>query len=154
MQMIATMPNPPGVSEPPPKIQVLVHNGAGRLLQPGDTIKVAMIGDKNQVASWSIPPLAENLPMKEFVPEVIERCGKADLLFPLLNFLVRSVDKITAMEFKRYDSSNFQKFRAQATQGVEDPTLEDVVLGILRFMRAHQIGEVPSPDSQRSVRHV
>ncbi len=96
----------------------------------------------------------ENLPMKEFVPEVIERCGKADLLFPLLNFLVRSVDKITAMEFKRYDSSNFQKFRAQATQGVEDPTLEDVVLGILRFMRAHQIGEVPSPDSQRSVRHV
>jgi hypothetical protein len=70
MQMIATMPNPPGVSEPPPKIQVLVHNGAGKLLQPGDTIKVAMIGDKNQVASWSIPPLAENLPMKEKQPGV------------------------------------------------------------------------------------
>ena len=70
MQMIATIPNPPGVSEPPPKIQALVHNGAGKLLQPGDSIKVAMIGDKNQVASWSIPPLIENLPMKEKKPGV------------------------------------------------------------------------------------
>ena len=70
MQMIATMPNPPGVSEPPPKIQALVHNGAGKLLQPGNSIKVAMIGDKNQVASWSIPPLIENLPMKEKKPGV------------------------------------------------------------------------------------
>jgi hypothetical protein len=70
MQMIATMPNPPGVSEPSPKIQALVHNGAGKLLQPGDSIKVAMIGDKNQVASWSIPPLIENLPMKEKKPGV------------------------------------------------------------------------------------
>ncbi len=70
MQMIATMPNPPGVSEPSPKIQALVHNGAGKLLQPGDSIRVAMIGDKNQVASWSIPPLIENLPMKEKKPGV------------------------------------------------------------------------------------
>jgi parallel beta-helix repeat protein len=70
MQMIATMPNPPGVSEPPPKIQALVHNGAGKLLQPGDTIKVAMIGEKNQTASWSIPPLIDSLPMKEKKPGV------------------------------------------------------------------------------------
>jgi hypothetical protein len=70
MQMIATMPNPPGVSEPPPKIQALVHNGAGKLLQPGDTIKVAMIGEKNQTASWSIPPLIDSLPMKEKQPGV------------------------------------------------------------------------------------
>ena len=71
MQMIATIPNPPGISsEPPPKIQALVHNGAGRLLQPGDIIKVAMVGDKHQVASWSIPPLAENLAMKEKQPGI------------------------------------------------------------------------------------
>jgi len=70
MQMIATIPNPPGVSEPPPKIQALVHNGSGKLLQPGDIIKVAMIGDKNQIASWSIPPLVENLPMEEKQPGV------------------------------------------------------------------------------------
>jgi len=68
MQMIATMPNPPGRSEPPPKIQVLVHNGAGKLLQPGDTIKVVMIGEKNRIATWSLPPLILNRPMKEKQP--------------------------------------------------------------------------------------
>ena len=70
MQMIATMPNPPGRSEPPPKIQVLVHNGAGKLLQPGDTIKVVMIGEKKRIASWSLPPLILNRPMKEKQPGV------------------------------------------------------------------------------------
>jgi hypothetical protein len=70
MQMIATIPNPPGVSEPPPKIQALVHNGAGKLLQPGDTIKVALIGEKNLTANWSIPPLIENLPLRQKQPGV------------------------------------------------------------------------------------
>ena len=70
MQMVATIPNPPAVSEPPPKIQVLVHNGAGKLLRPGDYLKVAMIGEENQIASWSIPPLIESLPMKEKQPGV------------------------------------------------------------------------------------
>ncbi len=70
MQMVATIPNPPTVTEPPPRIQALVHNGAGKLLRPGDYLRVAMIGDKNQVATWSIPPLVENLPMKEKEPGV------------------------------------------------------------------------------------
>ena len=46
-----------------------------------------------------------NYPLDDFVPEVIERCHSGDILFPLLDFLVRSVDNITAMEFKRYDNS-------------------------------------------------
>ena len=70
MQMVATIPNPPAVSVPPPKIQALVHNGAGKLLQPGEYIKVAMIGEENQIASWSIPPLIESIPMKEERPGV------------------------------------------------------------------------------------
>jgi hypothetical protein len=70
MQMVATIPNPPGVSHPPPKIEALVHNGAGNLLVPGDYLKVAMIGAKNQTASWSLPPLIDNLPMKEREPGV------------------------------------------------------------------------------------
>lgn len=68
MQMIATIPNPEAVTEPPPKIQALVHNGSGKLLQPGDRIKVVLIGEKNQIASWSIPPLIQNLPLKEKEP--------------------------------------------------------------------------------------
>jgi hypothetical protein len=68
MKMIATIPNPEAVSEPPPKIQALVHNASGKLLRPGDLIKVVLIGEKKQSASWSIPPLIENLPLKEKEP--------------------------------------------------------------------------------------
>jgi hypothetical protein len=70
MQMVATIPNPEAVTEPPPRIIALVHNAGGKLLRPGDLLKVAMIGEKNQTASWSIPPLVENLPLKEKEPGV------------------------------------------------------------------------------------
>jgi hypothetical protein len=70
MQMVATIPNPPAVSMPPPKIQALVHNGAGKLLRPREYLKVVMIGEENQIASWSIPPLIESLPLKEKRPGV------------------------------------------------------------------------------------
>ena len=82
-----------------------------------------------------------NHDLAEFVPRVIERCRRDDLLFPLLNFLVRSIDGITAMEFKRYDNRNYRLARAQSPFGKEDPPLEDVVAGILRFMRRHGLGE-------------
>jgi thioester reductase-like protein len=72
--------------------------------------------------------------LPEFVPELIRRCRKEDLLFPLLDFLVGSVDNISAMEFKRYDSSNYQRARDASAWGKPDPSLEDTVDGILRFM--------------------
>jgi thioester reductase-like protein len=73
-----------------------------------------------------------NLP--DFVPELIRRCRKEDLLFPLLDFLVGSVDNISAMEFKRYDSSSYQMARDASAWGKPDPSLEDTVNGILKFM--------------------
>lgn len=76
----------------------------------------------------------QHFALNEFVPEVIRRCTRRDLLFPLLDFLVRSVDNISSMEFKRYDSSNYQTARNRAG-GIADPTLEDTVGGILHFMR-------------------
>ncbi|HUB51287.1 MAG TPA: thioester reductase domain-containing protein [Terracidiphilus sp.] len=72
--------------------------------------------------------------VKDFVPELIRRCRKEDLLFPLLDFLVGSVDNITAMEFKRYDSTTYQKARDASEWGKADPSLEDTVNGILKFM--------------------
>jgi nucleoside-diphosphate-sugar epimerase len=72
-----------------------------------------------------------------FVPEVIKRCHSGDILFPLLEFLVRSVDNISAMEFKRYDNRNYRRFRDEAVFGRPDPPLHDVVLGIFRFLRKH-----------------
>jgi len=70
----------------------------------------------------------------DFVPELIRRCRKEDLLFPLLDFLVGSVDNITAMEFKRYENSTYQAARDASKWGIPDPTLEDTVNGILKFM--------------------
>jgi len=70
----------------------------------------------------------------DFVPELIRRCRKEDLLFPLLDFLVGSVDNITGMEFKRYDNSAYQAARDASEFGQADPSLEDTVNGILKFM--------------------
>jgi thioester reductase-like protein len=73
--------------------------------------------------------------LRDFVPQVIGRCHQGDILFPLLDFLVRSVDNITAMEFKRYDNSNYRRFRDQSPHARRDPPLRDVVHGLLQFMR-------------------
>src|SRR5579864_5339133 len=72
--------------------------------------------------------------LPDFVPELIRRCRKEDLLFPLLDFLVNSVDNISAMEFKRYDSSSYQAARNASACGKPDPSLEETVNGILKFM--------------------
>jgi thioester reductase-like protein len=72
--------------------------------------------------------------ISEFVPELIRRCRKEDLLFPLLDFLVGSVDNISAMEFKRYESSSYQEARDASKRGIPDPSLDDTVSGILKFM--------------------
>jgi thioester reductase-like protein len=72
--------------------------------------------------------------LPDFVPELIRRCRKEDLLFPLLDFLVGSVDNISSMEFKRYDSSCYQAARDASAWGKPDPSLEETVNGILRFM--------------------
>ena len=79
----------------------------------------------------------EYLTLRDFVPEIVERCGPADILFPLREFIERSVDNISAMEFKRYDNSNYRRFRDALPGGRTDPPLHDVVLGIVRFMRRH-----------------
>lgn len=81
----------------------------------------------------------EQMDLDDFVPAVIERCGPDDLLYPLLEFFVRSIDNITKMEFKRYDNSGFARFRDASPEGQADPPLEQVVLGLLRFMRRHGI---------------
>lgn len=73
--------------------------------------------------------------LPDFIPELIRRCRKEDLLFPLLDFLVGSVDNISAMEFKRYDSAGYQAARNASAFGKPDPSLEDTVNGILRFMQ-------------------
>lgn len=81
----------------------------------------------------------QNYSSKAFVPEVVKRCTKDDILFPLLNFLVKSEEKISAMEFKRYDNSHYVKYRNQSPWGIPDAPLDEVVLGIYRFMKHQNI---------------
>jgi len=96
----------------------------------------------------------EGFSLPDFVPELVRRCRKEDLLFPLLDFLVGSVDNISAMEFKRYDNSSYQTARDASKWGKPDPSLEDTVNGILKFMHRkgiisvapREVDEVPSGD--------
>jgi thioester reductase-like protein len=87
----------------------------------------------------------------DFVPELIRRCRKEDLLFPLLDFLVGSVDNISSMEFKRYDSSEYQAARDTATWGVPEPTLEETVSGILKFMHRKGIISVATREQDAAI---
>ena len=84
----------------------------------------------------------EMVDLPAFVPEVIRRCTVDDPLFPLLDFLVNSVDSISSMEFKRYDNSAYRRARDASRRAAPDPSLEDTVIGILRFMRANRLLDV------------
>lgn len=77
--------------------------------------------------------------LTSFVPQVIRRCTRADPLYPLLDFLVGSVDNISRMEFKRYESSNYQTARDRVLIARADPPLEVVVDGILRFLKVRNL---------------
>ena len=65
------------------------------------------------------------------------------------------MDNITSMEFKRYDSTTYQKARDASEWGKADPSLEDTVSGILKFMHrkgiisveARETKAVPAPVS-------
>ena len=85
----------------------------------------------------------EAFDLPSFVPEVIRRCTQDDYLFPLLDFLVGSIDNISAMEFKRYDSSLYQRARNLCPKGRPDPSMEDTVEGMLRFMLRTGMIELP-----------
>ena len=88
----------------------------------------------------------EEFSLPDFVPELVRRCRKEDLLFPLLDFLVNSVDNISAMEFKRYDSTSYQEARNASVWGKQDPSLEDTVNGILKLMYRKGIISIAARD--------
>lgn len=79
--------------------------------------------------------------LNDFVPVIVDRCTKEDVLFPLLNFLVKSEEKISKMEFKLYDNSNYRNYRDQSKFGIADKPLADVVYGILKFMKDQELIE-------------
>jgi hypothetical protein len=55
------------------------------------------------------------------------------------------------MEFKRYDSSSYQAARDASAWGIPDPTLEDTVSGILKFMYRKGIISVATREVETAV---
>lgn len=72
--------------------------------------------------------------INSFLNEVIRRCEKDEMLFPLVDFLSHSVDKISEMKYKKYNNTEYKKART-LVNGIEDPPLEEVVDNILLFLK-------------------
>jgi thioester reductase-like protein len=72
--------------------------------------------------------------LHDFVAQMIRRCTRTDSLYPLVDFFVNSIEDLSAMEFKRYDSREYQKARDASPCGMPDPSMNDIVDGILRFL--------------------
>jgi thioester reductase-like protein len=71
-----------------------------------------------------------------FAEQLNRRCAPRDPMYPLVDFLTRSADKIAAMRDKRYDNSQYQQARALAKVHLREPALTDTVENLVRFLRS------------------
>jgi len=74
-----------------------------------------------------------NIP--DFVAKMNEHCTKNDPIYPLLDFVNRSHEKIAAMRDKRYNNDRYRAIRDAAPGGVGDPPLDAIVTFIVEYMR-------------------
>lgn len=70
LKMVNTIPKPKRIVPPGPEIKVFVHNGAWKLLQPGDTLKVVLVGAPGNTGSWDILSAVKGLPLEEKRPGI------------------------------------------------------------------------------------
>ncbi len=68
LEVVPTIPAPETMTDPPPDIDYLVHNGGHQLMRPGQRLKVVMSGDPGLKATWDIIPLVSSLAMQEPEP--------------------------------------------------------------------------------------
>ena len=74
-----------------------------------------------------------------FVEQANRRCTPNDPLYPLVDFLTRSADKIEAMRDKRYDNTQYRSARALAKTRLQEPTLTDTVDHFVHFLRQENL---------------
>jgi hypothetical protein len=70
-----------------------------------------------------------------FTEQMKRRCTPRDSLFPLLDFLTRSSDKIEDEQLKRYDNTHYRRARELAKVRLREPTLTDTVDDLVRFVQ-------------------
>jgi hypothetical protein len=68
MRMVGTIPNPSVLVEPPPRIRLLVHNGAGQQLLPGEVLRLVLLGEPGQSGEWDLGNIAKRIPLTEVEP--------------------------------------------------------------------------------------
>jgi thioester reductase-like protein len=85
-----------------------------------------------------------------FVELVNRRCGPRDALYPLVDFLTRSADKIAAMRDKRYDNAQYRHARALGKVHLREPALTDTVDNLVRFLRNERLITEAEDEAQRS----
>jgi thioester reductase-like protein len=74
-----------------------------------------------------------------FAEQLNRRCTPRDPMYPLVDFLTRSADKIAAMRDKRYDNSQYRQARALAKARLREPALTKTVDDLVQFLRRERL---------------
>ena len=85
-----------------------------------------------------------------FAEEMNRRCTPRDPIYPLVDFLTRSADKIAAMRDKRYGNTQYRHARALATVRMREPALTETVENLVRFLRSERLITEAEDEAQRS----
>jgi thioester reductase-like protein len=85
-----------------------------------------------------------------FAEEMNRRCTPRDPIYPLVDFLVRSADKIAAMRDKRYGNIQYRHARSLAKVRMREPALTETVENLVRFLRSERLITEAEDEAQRS----
>ncbi|BBX62207.1 hypothetical protein MSAS_13810 [Mycobacterium saskatchewanense] len=85
-----------------------------------------------------------------FAEQLNRRCTPRDALYPLVDFLTRSADKIAAMRDKRYGNDQYRRARELAKVRLREPALTDTVDNLVRFLRSERLITEAEAEAQRS----
>jgi thioester reductase-like protein len=85
-----------------------------------------------------------------FTEQLNRRCTPNDQMYPLVDFLTRSADKIAAMRDKRYDNTQYRHRRGLSKVGLREPALTETVDHLVRFLRSERLITEVEDEAQRS----
>jgi hypothetical protein len=84
-----------------------------------------------------------------FAEQLDQRCGPRDPLYPLVDFLTRSADKIAAMRDKRYGNTGYRQARELANVRLREPDLTDTVDDLVQFLRSEGLVNEADTETRR-----
>jgi thioester reductase-like protein len=84
-----------------------------------------------------------------FAEQLDQRCGPRDPLYPLVDFLTRSADKIAAMRDKRYGNTGYRHARELANVRLREPDLTDTVDDLVQFLRSEGLVNEADTETRR-----